>query len=162
MATKVTLTSRFPAGAESALAALSNEAVLDEVMRESESLDPVVEVRRQPGHVEIHIKRSFSEDWPALVASFIGDRLQIEEERRWQQTGPGQWSGHLKLHTPGLPVELTAALELSDIETGSELTIDGLLRCSVPFIGGKVEQMAADLVADGFRLEAEVAARHCH
>ena len=161
MATKVTLTSVFKCPASAVFGALTDTAVLAEVMAESESLDPVVEVNSRSGHVEIHIRRGFEQQWPALVSSFIGKRLQIEEERRWQQTGDNSWEGVLQLRSPGLPIEVTANLRLYEASAGSELAISGLVRCSVPLIGGKVEQLAADLVKDAFEHESEVAARHC-
>ena len=161
MATKVTLTSVFKCYAPEVFAALTDPAVLAEVMAESESLDPLVEVHSRSGHVEIHIRRGFEQQWPALVSSFIGERLQIEEERRWQQTSENSWEGVLQLRSPGLPIEVTANLRLFDTGAGSELEISGLVRCSVPLIGGKVERLAADLVEDAFHHESEVAARHC-
>lgn len=161
MATNVTLTSVFKCPPAAVFAALTDPAVLAEVMAESESLEPVVEVERQSDQVAIRIRRAFEQQWPALVASFIGPRLQIEEERTWRQTAEEAWEGKLSLRSPGLPIEVSARLRLFAAGPAAELEISGEVRCSVPLIGGKVERLAADLVVDGFEHESEVAARHC-
>lgn len=137
---------------------LTDRAVLDRVMLESDSLEPLVEVSETDGHTSIHIRRGFEQEWPPLVSALIGKRLDIEERRIWQRTGPDSYEGSLHLRVLGQPVEYHAIMSLGiDLAEGvTMLRIDGQVNANVMFIGGAVASMAADVINSAIQQETQI------
>ena len=158
MATELSVTTDFGQSPAAVLAKLADERVLARVMSESESLDPAIEISTQEDRAEIRISRGFEQDWPGLVATFIGKRLLIEEVRIWQRVAADDWQGTLHMRAPGQPVELQATMSLLGQAGGSRLSVNGKVRCTVPFIGGAVEQMARGIIVDAINHEFAVVA----
>ena len=159
MATAIKLESHFAADVSTAFSRLTSLDVLAQVMTETESLDPQVEVEVRDDGARVLIRRSFEADWPALVASFIGPRLTIVETRTWLQAANGDYRGELALEVPGLPIAMTADMTLTADASGCQLTIDGKVNCSVPFIGGSVEALAAEQITSAIETEVEIVSR---
>lgn len=96
---------------------------------------PSIVTRIRPGDLTI----TRTEDWGALV----GDRAD----------------GTFTAHVAGLPGELTGTLVLAAAGDGATVTLEGQVQVSIPLLGGKIESVIADQVADLFAHEDEFTAR---
>ena len=92
-----------------------------------------------------------------FAKSLIGSRLTITETYDWAAAdGSGKRAGELTVELGGAPVSLRADLALVPRGTSTQMCLDGDLKASVPFIGGKIEKSAAPAIVDGIRGEGAV------
>lgn len=61
----------------------------------------------------------------------------------------------LSVQTPGRPTEITGAITLEESAGGTTKTFTGEVKVEVPIIGGKLEALMADLVAQGMDTERD-------
>lgn len=155
MATEFEVRFPLPVDVAGALNRTMDEQRLAEIMVRTESLDPVVTVSRQPNVSVVTIRRGFKGDWPEFLRSFIGERIDIHEQREWADTGHGT----LSIQVVGKPVSMSGRMEMRQVGPAlTETVISGTIRCSVPFVGGKVEELAKGVLTDAIRTEALVLA----
>jgi hypothetical protein len=96
-------------------------------------------------------------DLPAPAKSLVGETITVTETQTWtpasadgsrdaqvtvEFSGPMKFSGHLRLHPTA---------------TGSEIITTGKFTASVPFIGGKIEKVAAEQTTRYLNAEERVA-----
>lgn len=82
---------------------------------------------------------------PDAARSFVGDTLTIVEVYDWGGPGAdGSREASVELHVKGAPLSLRGTLRLEPDGDGSVEVLDADLKANVPFIGGKIEQSAAE------------------
>lgn len=93
---------------------------------------------------------------PSAVRSFIGNSLDIEIDQRWSAAAAdGSRTGTTTMSVPGKPLDFTGTCSLAPVPDGTTVHIGGDLSCSLPFIGGRVEQAVAPGIIEGFRIEEQ-------
>ncbi|MGN8159517.1 DUF2505 domain-containing protein [Salinisphaera sp. SWV1] len=78
--------------------------------------------------------------FPDFIKSRIGDHLYLRQTDAWQLD---QGRGRLDIEIEKAPVQIGAALHLTDQGSGSRLTLDFDIKASVPLLGGKIEKAVA-------------------
>ena len=68
-------------------------------------------------------------------------------------TGDGTRTGTLTVEVAGAPVAMRSSVRLAPAAGGTQISIDGDLKASIPLFGGKVEKAAAPAVIDAIRSE---------
>lgn len=100
-----------------------------------------------------------SDRFPHFVRSMVGDTLHVTETQDW---GPseddGTRHGTLTVEIAGAPVHLHGTLSLKPEGPGTVEIIEGNLKASIPFLGGKVEEAAAPAIQSAIRVEGETGA----
>lgn len=100
-----------------------------------------------------------SDRFPHFVRSMVGDTLNVTETQGW---GPseddGTRHGTLTVEIAGAPVHLHGTLSLKPEGPGTVEIIEGDLKASIPFLGGKVEEAAAPAIQSAIRVEGETGA----
>jgi hypothetical protein len=101
-----------------------------------------------------------SDGLPDFAKSIIGSTLSVTETYQWgaAQDG-GVRSGTLTVEVKGAPVAMKSTVRLAPSPLGTEITIDGDLKASIPLLGGKVEKAAAPAVVHAIRSEHETGER---
>lgn len=89
---------------------------------------------------------------PDVARSFVGERLTIVEVLDWAVAGDGHRAA-LDLHVRGAPLTLKGALTLTGSGAGTVERLDADLKANVPFIGGRIEQSAADPIRAAIDIE---------
>ncbi|MDO5286076.1 MAG: DUF2505 domain-containing protein [Actinomycetia bacterium] len=94
---------------------------------------------------------------PSAAAKLTGPTITIVEETSWgEPAADGGRRGDLRLHVPGLPVEMTGTAILRPGGKGTTVVYEADLSVSIPFVGKKLEQSAAPSVMDGIGLQQRV------
>jgi len=95
-----------------------------------------------------------ADDLPDFAKSIVGPKLSVTETYDWgAAAADGSRSGTLTVEVAGAPVAMRGAVRLAATGSGTQITIDGDLKASIPLFGGKVEKAAAPAVIDAIRSE---------
>ena len=95
-----------------------------------------------------------ADDLPDFAKSIVGANLSVTETYDWgAAAADGSRSGSLTVEVAGAPVAMRGAVRLAAAGSGTQITIDGDLKASIPLFGGKVEKAAAPAVVDAIRSE---------
>lgn len=103
-------------------------------------------------------RRLPTEGFPDFARRFVGESVDVIETQVWGLT-PDEEGGHtasLHVEIPRTPVTMTGSVSLTAGGVGTEHTLEGDLKANVPFIGSKVEQAVAPVLARALRLEAKL------
>lgn len=121
----------------------------------SRALDHDVAVAYRGDHTVITTRRSMStHGFPDAAKSLIGNRLIIHEVQDWGPAGSdGSRRAAIIISIDGAPVALIGTLTVSPSGDGSLEALDSDLKASIPFIGGKIEKLAAPAIEAGFDIE---------
>ncbi len=121
----------------------------------SRALDHAVSIVDRGDRTLITTKRSMStQGFPEAARSLIGNRLIIHEVQDWGPAGSdGSRRAAIRITIDGAPVELKGTLTVSPEGDGSLEALNCDLRASIPFIGGKIEKLAAPAIEAGFDIE---------
>ncbi|WP_137812644.1 DUF2505 domain-containing protein [Gandjariella thermophila] len=119
----------------------------------------LVEHRVDDGAVTVRLRHGIPpEEVPAAVRPFLGSGLKLERIETWHGDGPGRYSGTVRLDTSGLPGEIAGATAVQNLPAGgSELSVDGEVKVSIPLVGGKIEDIVAEQVRKLLAREADFA-----
>ncbi|HZR34395.1 MAG TPA: DUF2505 domain-containing protein [Nevskia sp.] len=106
------------------------------------------------------IKCSYSRKPDAEVPSFakkiIGEAVHLTQEDVWDLE---RATGELRIEIRNTPIKMTAAMRVMDEPGGCVNVLDWTLSCSVPLIGGKLEQMLAKEMKDKAAADLEISRR---
>lgn len=79
---------------------------------------------------------------PDQVRKLAGDTLQGDVEFRWTQTAQG-WKGTMDGKPNKMPAQINATVSVEPGGPGTVVDYNGQFNVSVPFIGKKIESLAA-------------------
>ena len=86
--------------------------------------------------------RELPAEVPAFAKALVGDTIRLEETRRYGAPDEdGSRVGTVEVGFGSAPLRLTGTLTLAPTDTGSAVRLDGEVKASVPFIGGKIERI---------------------
>jgi len=106
----------------------------------------------------IAVRRTLPTDQiPAQVRPFVGDRLEIRQAEVWEAREGDLRTGTIAVEIAGAPVRVTGTVRLEPLpDGGTRQVYDGEVRATVPLFGAAVAEAAARAVRT--TLEAEGAA----
>lgn len=148
----------YPADPQAVFAMLTDEAFLTKVCESTGAVRHEVGVDLHGGGATVTTRRDLPTDQvPDFVRRFVGDTLTVVRVDQWGPAAPdGSRSGTLTVDIAGAPVRLTGTLTLTVQDHGTFEDVEGELKASVPFIGGKVEQAAEPAIRSGLRKEEQL------
>ena len=88
---------------------------------------------------------------PAMLASVLPGHLKLRRTETWQPVGRRQLSGEVSVWTPGGVVSAAGAASMEPVEAGSRVSFSATVEVKVPVVGGKIEQIVCEQVADEIR-----------
>ncbi len=98
-----------------------------------------------------------TDTFPDIARKFVGETVDIRQVDSWDAAGTGgSRSGTVVVEIAGAPLRLTGSLSLQARDGATLQTVDGDLKASVPFIGGKLEKAAEPALKMAIRKEGEV------
>ena len=110
------------------------------------------------GGVTITSTRSMPAEVPSYAKSFVGDSLTITEVQTWgpvAEDGSARADVTVEFHAP---ISYTGTITMSATADGTALRNEGQFKASVPFVGGKVERVAAEQTERYLNKETQVGA----
>ncbi len=92
----------------------------------------------------VTIERVWSADsLPSFARKFVGDEIAIVQDESWR-TPTG---ADMSLAIPGRPGEMTGTATLTPTSAGGTVErIDLTISVNIPFVGGKIEKLIADML----------------
>jgi hypothetical protein len=93
-----------------------------------------------------------AEHLPSLAKSLLGGDLVIQRVESWTLAG---LTGTVEVTIGGVPGRLDGTFSLAPSGGGSKLTLNGQVKVSIPLMGGKLEAMIAEQVAELLDKESE-------
>ena len=146
----------YPASPLDVFSMLTDETFQHHKCEATGALSHTVGVQVTPGDgVTITTTRVLPTDAvPDHVRSLIGKTLTVTQTEAWGAPGPGgEREGTVTVEIVGVPVRLNGTMTLTTEPDGALEVIDGELKASVPFLGGKIEQAAAPAILSAIRVE---------
>jgi len=91
---------------------------------------------------------------PDFVRSFLGATIQLHETQRWAPpAADGSRTGSIEVVIHGVPVRFVGSVALAADGPATRWPVEGEIKASVPFLGGKIEKAAEPAVHAGIRVE---------
>ena len=101
-----------------------------------------------------------ADDLPDFAKSIVGPTLSVTETYEWGgAAGDGTRTGTLTVEVAGAPVAMRSSVRLAPAGGGTQISIDGDLKASIPLVGGRVEKAAAPAVVHAIRGEERTGRR---
>jgi len=102
---------------------------------------------RPDGGVLLVVSRELPGGVPGFLERFLPKDGRVVETFDWSPAaGDGTRRGTWKADIPGAPARLGGTMRLEPTAAGSRYTIEGDVKVSVPFVGGKAEGFIAGMV----------------
>ncbi|MDO5698529.1 MAG: DUF2505 domain-containing protein [Dermatophilus congolensis] len=94
---------------------------------------------------------------PAVAAKFVGDTISVKHSEKWSAAeGDGRRTAPMTVVLEGLPIRCEASLTLVPTGDTCELDLVGEITASIPLVGGKLAQAAADPLEEAIETIAAV------
>ena len=153
MATSIEFTQTYDAAAAEVRAMLTDPAYARERGERTGATSVTVDVTHEAdGRTRVEIVRVLPADVPSFAKSFVGDTLTITEEQSWHAPA-ADGSG-----TATITATFSAPLTITSVGATTTVETIGDVKANVPFVGGKVEQVAKDTMLKYLRKEQEIGA----
>lgn len=112
-------------------------------------------VTQEGSDTVIDTVRTMSTDGaPSAFKAMVGDQLDVVIQQRWgAAAADGSRTGTTRIEVRDKPVSFEGPCSLKPSGDGSELSLSGDVRCSMPFVGGRIEGAVAPALLHGFKVE---------
>lgn len=108
------------------------------------------------GAAAVTVNRTMPAEVPDFVRRFVGETISLVQSEAWQpDDGSGTRRADLTVSIVGQPATMTGTIVVQETSTGVSETVSGVLKVSVPFIGGKIEAEIAKGIVAAARQEQE-------
>ncbi|MDT0169998.1 DUF2505 domain-containing protein [Pseudarthrobacter sp. BRE9] len=92
---------------------------------------------------------------PEIARKFVGEHLKVTQVENWEApAADGSRQSNITLKIAGAPVDVTAVQRLVADAGGTRVELEGAVKSSVPFLGGKIAEAAEPMVAKALNLQA--------
>lgn len=129
----------------------------EEVAREAGAVEVVAEVVEQAdGTILATVATSQPTDaFPSAARRVLGTSLRIEQHEHWTDLT----NAALGVSLPGQPGRVSGRIALREDGGRSTQVVHADIKVSIPFVGGKVEQMIGASLGYVLKLQGQVGAR---
>jgi hypothetical protein len=132
---------------------LADPAFREEVCARQGVLRHSVGVSGRGAGMEVVVDRVHSADGLLSVArKLVGDEINIVQVERWTDAD----AADVTVTIPGKPAEMSGQITLTEdgASTVESVTLD--VRVGIPLVGGKIENLVADLMVAALKAENKV------
>lgn len=148
---------RFDADPATVFDMFIDEEYLARKTKAANAIRHEAKVTRNGDKVTVRLLRVMPPDVPDFVRRFVGDTIDLDQTDVWEPAAAdGSRNGTITIDMVGAPVTFRGTLRLEPSGSGSVTTIDGKIKASVPFVGGKIEQAVHGGLMEAAKREQEV------
>jgi len=159
VATRLDVTQAFPADPTTVLAMLADPDYI--VLRGERTGATSVSASVEPaadGGLEITVERVLPADVPSYAKSMIGDAITVTETYHWNApAADGSTTGTMDARFSA-PITCSATMTLRPDGDGTAVVTTGEFKASIPFVGGKIEDLARKQIERYLHKEQAIAA----
>jgi hypothetical protein len=155
---QITETLVYPAPIEVVFEMMTDEAFHSKVCAATHAMTYSASVSRQSDGATVITHREMPTDgFPEFARSMVGRSIDIVETIVYGPPGPhGTRIGEVSITMGAAPIALKGDIRIIPADDGTEVVIEGDLKASIPFLGGKVESAASPSVISGIHKEYAV------
>ncbi len=140
---KVTASHKYDASIETVYKAFSDPAFYKKKFSGVGARDVrVLEKKKKGKTFFIKTSREVASQVPGMLKKFLGEWNTIVQKESWQPDDGGHLN-ELEIESPGVPVEIEGTMELKPAGSGCVNKLSFEVDCSIPFVGGKLEEFIA-------------------
>ena len=104
------------------------------------------------GSMTVDTHRTYGADFvPSFARKFVGATIEVVQREEWTST-----DATYELTIPGKPGEMHGHARLTQAGPDAIENIDGEVKVGIPLVGGRLEDMIADLLRNAFKAENKV------
>ena len=104
------------------------------------------------GSMTADTHRTYGADFvPSFARKFVGASIEVVQREEWSAT-----EATFELTIPGKPGEMHGRARLTQSGPDAVENIDGEVKVGIPLVGGKLEDLIAGVLENGFRAENKV------
>jgi hypothetical protein len=159
MTARIDEVQHYDASATDVFAMLSDDEFIVHKSMQSGSLDVETLVEEDAEGVLIVNRRVMPAKVPGFIKRFLGDTIPMAERQEW---GPahedGSRHGQFWVEFDGQPLHFAGTVALRPDGAGAAVQTKGDIKCTVPFIGGRIEKFAAEWIGKYLNKEQRVGA----
>jgi hypothetical protein len=157
MATRLTYDLTYEAPLTDVGEMLMEPAFREQVCDAQGAIRRTVTVGPDGGGMKVVINAvQLAEGVPGFAKKFVGEEIQLVQTERWSDIE----TGRIEVVIPGKPGQLTGTVALREQDGTTTQTVDLEIRVGIPLVGGKIEQLIADLLKKALRVENTVGRRY--
>ncbi len=159
MATGLRYEQHFPSDPATVMSMLRHPDYVRQKGERTGATEVTVDVADAPdGGVVITSIRTMPAEVPSYAAPFVGDSITVTETQTWAPPAEdGSTSATVTVKFDS-PLAYRGSIDLVPATDGVLLRNEGEFKASVPFVGGKVEKVAAEMTQKYLAKEATVGA----
>lgn len=102
----------------------------------------VLEKKKRGDAFFIRTERDVPSDAPAMLRKFLGEWNTIVQTESWEPDGDG-YCNEVEIESAGVPVTIEGSMRLQPQGAGCVNKLEFDIDCSIPFVGGKLEDFIA-------------------
>ncbi len=142
------------ADVESVFALISDQVFRTESCANQDATDYEVSVDNSGGGATVTLVRTQEADMPDFVKKLTGNTVKVKQTEVWSAPdADGNRSADVKVSIVGQPAEMVGTATLKGSSSGTEFTVEGNVKVSIPFIGKKIEPEVAKAIVASLREE---------
>lgn len=148
---------RFNADPATVFEMLIHEEYLARKAQATNAIRHEATVTRNGDEVTVRLLRVMPPDVPDVVRKFVGDTIDLAQTDIWQPAAAdGSRDGTISIDMVGAPVTLRGTMRLEPDGVGSVTIVNGKIKASVPFVGGRIEQAVHSGLIEAAKREQQV------
>jgi hypothetical protein len=122
----------------------------------SGSIEADAEVLQEDGHTTLVSRRKLPAKLPGFAKKFVGETLVLVETQKWSEPDPLSRTATFIVDFGNNPISFQGDLALDPDGDGTRVHTRGDIKCTVPFVGGKIESIAREWIEKYLAKEQEV------
>lgn len=144
---------RYDASPDEVYAMLADPAFREQVCEAQHVTECTVEIDEADGSMSVRVDQHRPSDGiPGFAKKFVGDEIHIVQNEEWSSTTDAK----LDVGIPGKPGQMKGTVTLRPDGDGTVETVAGELKVNIPMVGGKIEKLIAQMLADALKVEQRV------
>ena len=158
MATAIDEIQHYDASPDEVFEMLSDPSYIEKKCLASGSTEASAQVIDDPGgKISIVARRVLPAELPSFAKKFVGETIVLTETQNWRPaSADGSRAAGFVVDFDNNPISFNGAVELKPSGGGTTVETKGAIKCSVVFVGGKIERVAQDWIVRYLTKEQEV------
>jgi hypothetical protein len=150
---------RYVADPAAVFAMIIDEEFLAKKLVATGALSHEVSVKANPdGGASVRTEQVLPADVPDFARRFVGETIRVRQTDVWgPPSADGSRDGTFTVEIAGMPATMAGTLRLEPVGGGGSVErFAGMIKVSIPLVGGRLEGLAADAVRAAVETEGRV------